>query len=171
MRKLISLLILIVLVSSFLCSACHSESDDTLLKTFPPFTIIVEVLKDGGLVGVGKCEVRIGVSDGKDRIEIIEFIKGFGFENKSTDYVDVSSYLLEITEIKCSRPGFYSLICKDFDGTIYKGFVDFSEIRRNDHDTWNKYMIELRDISGKLIKNISDEGRRFKKKYIPKVGL
>jgi hypothetical protein len=109
----------------------------------------------------------MGVDDWKDRVEIIGF-----FEEPEADCVTVSLIWLEIINQEKVRPGVYNLMCKDFAENIYNGFIDYSEVREDDSDTRGNYKIELRNIEGgELITNISDKGRLFVNKYIPKVDL
>jgi hypothetical protein len=174
MKKiLVILLALGLFAGNLVCPICHGEEDNTL-SSLPPFTIAVDILQDGKLVGVGKCDVRINLGNWKDRIEIIEFVESDlekALSRKPT-FVITLSYLLEIVEKEVTSPGVYRLVCKDFDGTIYKGWIDFSKVRKYDSDTWDKeYKIELRTINGKVVRNISSEGKRFKEKFISKVGL
>jgi len=161
-----------LLISMMLFGAVQGFSENVDVPTsFPPFSIAVDILKDGDLIGVGTCDVRIGVNKWKDRIYITEFSEGLQIGKKSADYVNVYPYLLEIVEIKNTSLGRYSLVCKDYDSNIYKGFLDFAEVKKHDSKTWDKYKMELRTIDGKLIRNISKKGRQFKKKYIPKVSF
>ena len=144
MTKII-LICLLVLLVPIICYATDTDSGYGTL-------IAVEIRVNNKFSGIiGKLEYT------GETIDLVTFQKGLLRE------VIVLPEVCQIIEKTINSEGVHHIKCRNQYGTIASGTIDF-------HDRVAPKITLVRE-SGHVITNISQEGKKLQKEYIPKITL
>ncbi len=114
-------------------------------------SVAIELQEQGRFTGIiGKAYIT------EKALEVVTFAERDG-------EIIPFAFIYEVIEREGGPEGFYKVKCKNQLGVITTGSIDLRDLQ--------KPKILLTTCDGITITNISDDGRKFKERFIPKVSL